>query len=69
MFGASHTYCAKLDLASVENIATTINDLAAKGKTGSIGIGMTKTIQGNSKLEEALATIRSRGWTVSEMYG
>lgn len=68
MFGNSTSYCTKLDLASVQNIATTINDLAAQGKTGSISIGMTKTIQGNTELEAALATIRSKGWTVTEMY-
>lgn len=68
MFGSSILNCAKLDLPSVQNIATTINDLASQGKTGSITIGMAKSIQGNADLETALATIRSKGWTVSEMY-
>ena len=68
MFGSSTSTCTKLDLASVQNIAETINDLAAKGTTGSISIGISKTIQGNTELEAALATIRSKGWTVSEIY-
>ena len=68
MFGSSTYNCTKLNLQSVQNIATTINDLAAQGKTGSINIGMTNTIQGNTELEAALATIRSKGWTVSEIY-
>ena len=68
MFGNGTTNCCKLDLASVQNIADTINDLAAQGKTGSISIGMAKSIQGNADLDTALATIRSKGWTVTEIY-
>ena len=68
MFGGSTTNCSKLDLPSVQNIANTINDLASKGSTGSIKIGINKTLQGNEELNTALATIRSKGWTVSEIY-
>ena len=58
----------KLNLASVQNIADTINDLAAQNKTGKITIGMQKAIQGNEELATALATIRNKGWTVTEQY-
>ena len=68
MFGSGTYNCTKLDLPSVQNIADTINDLASQGKTGSIHIGISKSIQGNTELDAALATIRSKGWTVSEMY-
>lgn len=68
MFGVTTAVCTKLDLESVQNIATSINDLASKGKTGSISIGIDKTIQGNTELNAALADIRAKGWTVSEMY-
>jgi hypothetical protein len=42
--------------------------LAAQGKTGTIHIGINQTIQGNTELDAALATIRSKGWTLSEIY-
>ena len=58
----------KLDLASVQNIADTINDLAAQGKTGVITIGMQSALRGNADLAAALATIRNKGWTVTEQY-
>lgn len=68
MFGSSASTCSKLDLASVEHIAETINDLAAKGLTGKISIGISKSIQASDALESALATIRAKGWTVTENY-
>ena len=68
MFGGATYNCTKLDLPSVQNIAETINDLASKGQTGKINIGISQSIQGNADLEAALETIRSKGWTVSEIY-
>lgn len=61
-------YSCKLDLASVQNIAATINDLSAQSKTGSITIGMQTNIKGMDELATALATIRSKGWTITEQY-
>ena len=58
----------KLDLASVKNIADTINDLAAQSKTGRITIGMATELNGDTELRTALATIRNKGWTVTEQY-
>ena len=68
MFGSAAYNCSKLNLLSVQNISQTINDLASIGTTGTINLGINKTIQGNTELEVALATIRSKGWTVSEIY-
>lgn len=68
IFGYSINNCTKLDLTSVQNIATTINDLASQGNTGKITIGIAVDLRGNSDLEAALATIRSKGWTVTEIY-
>ena len=71
MFGYSTSNCTKLDLASVQNIAETINDLASKGTTGTIGIGIAKALQSDDEtapINVALAAIRAKGWTVTEMY-
>lgn len=58
----------KLDLASVQNIANTINNLAAQSKTNRIIIGMAAELNGNTELRTALTTIRNKGWTVTEQY-
>ena len=71
MFGSGYYNCTKLDLASVQNIADTINDLASKGTTGTIGIGMQKALQSDDEtapINVALAAIRAKGWTVTEIY-
>lgn len=66
--GVGMFYDCKLDLASVQNIASTINDLASQSKTGDIYIGIKSSIKGNSSLNAALTTIRNKGWTVTEQY-
>lgn len=66
--GSSMFNNCKLDLASVQNIAEGINDLAAQGKIGNITIGMVAELNGNEELAAALATIRNKGWTVTEQY-
>ena len=58
----------KLDLASMQCIADTINDLAAKNKKGNITIGMQTSIKDTDELTTALATIRLKGWTITEQY-
>ena len=61
----------KLNLESVQNIANTINDLTAVNKTGSIYISMDTTLKSDdttAPVNEALAAIRAKGWTVSENY-
>jgi hypothetical protein len=71
MFGSSTSNCTKLDLASVQNIAETINDLASQGKTGTIAIGMQTALQSEDEtapINVALAAIRTKGWTVTEIY-
>lgn len=71
MFGTSTSNCTKLDLASVQNIAETINDLASKGATGKINIGIAKALQSDDEtapVNVALAAIRAKGWTVTEIY-
>ena len=71
MFGSSSYGCSPLDLASVQNIAETINDLASKGLTGTIHIGMSKTLQSDDEtapVNVALAAIRAKGWTVNEIF-
>ena len=71
MFGNSTSNCVKLDLASVQNIAETINDLVSKGATGTIGIGIAKALKSDDEtapVNVALATIRAKGWTVTEIY-
>jgi hypothetical protein len=71
MFGGSTSNCTKLDLASVENIAATIKNLSANGKTGKIHIGINKSLQSDDEtapINVALAAIRAKGWTVTEIY-
>lgn len=71
MFGTNIGNATKLDLASVQNIANTINDLASKGTTGRISISMQKALQSDDEtapVNVALAAIRAKGWTVSEIY-
>lgn len=71
MFGDSTSSCTRLDLASVQNIAATINDLASQGKTGTIHIGMQAALQSDDEtapINVALAAIRAKGWTVNEIY-
>lgn len=63
MFGG-----CKLDLASAQNIADTINNLAAQNKTGNITIGILAELNNDADLAAALATIRNKGWTVTEQY-
>lgn len=58
----------RLDLMSVQNIADTINDLASKGKSGIITIGMAADIKGLQETSEALKKIQGKGWTVTEQY-
>lgn len=58
----------KLDLASIQNIAATINDLAAQSKTGLITIGMSTDIKNLTETNQALSTIRNKGWTIAEQY-
>lgn len=69
MFGVTMLNCSKLDLASVQHIANTINDLTAAGTTGTIHIGMQRAIQFNADKETAIAAIEAKGWTVNEIYG
>lgn len=71
MFGNSTYNCTKLNFASVQNIADTINDLASKGTTGTLNIGIAKSLQSDDEtapINVALAAIRAKGWTVTEMY-
>jgi hypothetical protein len=71
MFGNGTYNCTKLDLASVQNIADTINDLASQGKTGTLNIGIAKALQSTDEtapVNVALAAIRAKGWTVTEIY-
>lgn len=73
MFGYSllPATMAKLDLASVQNIANTINDLAAAGKTGRIEIGIQKSLKTSlqtAPINIALEAIRAKGWTVNDYY-
>lgn len=69
----------KLNLASIQNIADTINNLAIQNKTGSITIGIDASIRYNDNLTEeeqsdataaknAIATIVAKGWVVTEQY-
>ena len=69
----------KLDLASVQNIADTINDLAAQNKVGNITIGIDASLRYNDTLTDeeqpdavaaknAIAAIVAKGWTVTEQY-
>lgn len=61
----------KLNLKSVKNIAETINDLTGQSLSsnqGTITIGMSADIKDLQETSEALATIRSKGWTVTEQY-
>lgn len=55
----------KLDLASVQNIADTINTPATKGK---ITIGVDASLQGNADLATAIAAIEAKNWTVTVEY-
>ena len=71
MFGSSSYNCTALNLASIENISGTINNLAAQGKTGTIHIGISKTLKSDDEtapINVALAAIRAKGWTVTEIY-
>ena len=71
MFGSSSYNCTALNLASIENISETINNLNAQGKRGTIHIGMSKTLQSDDSaapVNVALAAIRAKGWTVTEIY-
>ena len=69
--GNNMFFNCKLNLESVQHIANTINDLTAVNKTGSIYISMDKTLKSDdttAPVNEALAAIRAKGWTVSENY-
>ena len=71
MFGNNTYNCTKLNLASVQNIAETINDLASKGTTGTLNIGIAAALQSDDEtapINVALAAIRAKGWTVTEIY-
>ena len=71
MFGSATYNSTRLNLASVQNIADTINDLASQGKTGTIDIGMTSSLKSDDEtapINVALAAIRAKGWTVTEIY-
>ena len=71
MFGNATHSCTKLNLASVQNIAETINDLASQGKTGTLNIGIAAALQSDDEtapINVALAAIRAKGWTVTEIY-
>lgn len=78
-YGNDMFYKCKLNLVSVQNIADTINNLAAQSKTGSITIGMQTSLRYNDNLTEeeqpdatavknAIATIVAKGWVVTEQY-
>lgn len=54
----------KLNLASVQHIASSINHIAS----GGITIGINAALQGNAEVETALNTIRSKGWGVTVEY-
>lgn len=69
--GSTMFYGCKLNLESVQNIANTIKDLKAVNKTDSIYISMDTTLKSSdttAPVNVALATIRAKGWTVSENY-
>lgn len=68
MFGSSSRNCSKLNSQSVQNIAETINNLAAKGETGEISLGIAKGLQSDAQVMTALETIRNKGWIVEEIY-
>lgn len=58
-------YNCRLSHASVKRIADSINDLASKGKTGSIYIGVNRDSLPEDKQAEYNAQIVTKGWTVT----
>ena len=54
----------KLNLASIQNIAENINSVTS----GSITIGVSADLQGNSELNTVIQAIIDKGWTVTEQY-
>lgn len=71
MFGTHSVWHCKLDLESVQHIASNINDLAAKGLTGSITLGIADELETDDEtapVNVALAQIRAKGWEVAEIY-
>jgi hypothetical protein len=68
MFGSYRSNCSKLNSQSVQNIAETINNLAAKGETGKITLGIANDLQSDAQVMTALETIRNKGWIVEEIY-
>lgn len=58
----------KLNLASIQNIASTINNLTTQSLSGSITIGIQADLQDTDELNTALETIENKGWTVNKQY-
>lgn len=71
MFGSNSSNCTRLNLASLQHIAATINNLTAVGKTGNISLGIQSALISDDEtapINVALAAIRAKGWTVTEIY-
>lgn len=70
LFGSSASQSCNLSLASVQNIAETINDLAAKGKTGNITISYHYNLSPDDpELLAAIDKIKAKGWNVTLIQG
>lgn len=64
MFGSTINNCTKLDLASVQKIANSIKQISK----GSISLGISATLKGNTDIQVAISNIKNKGWTVTEIY-
>lgn len=64
MFGSTTSNCTKLDLASVQKIANSIKQISK----GTISLGISATLKGNTDLQVAISNIKNKGWTVTEIY-
>lgn len=66
LFGSSTSNACKLSLASIQNVADTINDLASKGKTGNITIGYDPSLSPDDPdFVAAIDKIKAKGWNVT----
>lgn len=66
LFGTSPSSACNLSLASIQNVANTINDLASKGKTGNITIGYDpKLSPDDPEFSAAIDKIKAKGWNVT----
>lgn len=59
---------APLNVQSIKNIAQKINNLAEKGKTGPIHIGVDIDYKDDPEVAEGLDAIRAKGWDVTVGY-